>query len=484
MLDLFIIGGGVNGAGIARDAAGRGLKVGLVDAGDFGGATSSASSKLLHGGLRYLEFGEFRLVHKALNERAIIFSIAPHLAKPLAFVLPRLPHSHRSAWLVRLGLWLYDHLGNRGGMPAMHAITLQTDRAGQGVDPKLRSAWRYWDGWIDDSRLVIANLRDAEARGAWLRPYDGVVGATQTEHGWDITLASGERLTARFIINAAGPWAEQVARDVLRLADAPKLRLVQGAHIVIDRPTSAEDALVVEQPDGRIVFLIPWLENSLMIGTTDTPIDHPERPEPTEAEVDYLIEAANRILAIPISRSDVCWTCAGVRPLVLEKGKAARETSRDWHLVKHRDAPAMSIVGGKITTYRKLAEDVLAQVTRGRKTWTAGVPLIGGDFRSATVTDNRTAWTDWLAALVLKHAAYEPAVVMQFAHRYGTEAEAMLTAGLGRKIGGLYEAELQHLVTKEWARTADDILLRRTRVGVNDDGKAFAEITQWLKDNL
>lgn len=479
--DLFIIGGGINGAAIARDAAGRGLKVGLAEKGDFGSGTSSASSKLLHGGLRYLELGEYGLVKKALSERGVIFDAAPHLAHPLAFVMPRIPDT-RPDWKIRAGLLLYDHLGDRGGLPTSRRIRLRNDRAGRGLAPAMDHAWRYWDGWIDDSRMVIANLRCAAARGAALAQRNGVISARFDGDLWYIELADRSVHSARFIVNAGGPWAEIIARDLLDVADPPQLRLVQGTHIVLKRTTSSSDAIVLQRPDKRIVFMIPFAASYLLVGTTETDVTgDPGAAGPTRDELVYLLTAAGEALAEPPSVNDIVHAFTGVRPLVLQPGKGARETSRDWQLLRHSAVPALSVIGGKITTHRLLAEAVLKAVAPDTAPWTRGVPLPGADFEPQPGEHNRDSFVRWFDAMPGRFHDYDPRIVRRLAYRFGREAEAILTDGIGEAIGPFYEAELRHFVEKEWAQTAEDILWRRTKAAMGVTEPQVAAIRDWLK---
>ena len=476
--DILIIGGGVNGAGIARDAAGRGLTVALIEAGDLGGGTSSASTKLIHGGLRYLEFHEFRLVAKALAEREVILDAAPHITWPQPFVLPQVPEL-RPAWMIRAGLYLYDHLAKRRQVPGSASIDLRQDAAGRSLDRSFGRAFRYWDGWVDDARLVVLNAVDAQARGALVRTRTRVTSAHRSEDGWTVTLDSGETLLARAVVNAAGPWAEIVGREVLGLDDAPRLRLVQGAHIVTRRVNRSPDAYMLQQPDGRIVFVIPYERHFSLIGTTETPVERPDHPTITEAEEAYLLAAANRYLARPIGPEDIVHRFAGIRPLVLEEGKDARETTRDWKLVEHADG-ALTVVGGKITTYRRLAEAVLKKVAPKSKPWTAGVPLPGGDITRDTGETGQAAFARWLRLLKSRFEDYDPAIVARLARTHGSHAEAMLEAGLGENLGGVFEAELQRFVEHEWARTPEDVLWRRTKLGLHLDPAAKRRVEAWL----
>ncbi|WP_310496319.1 glycerol-3-phosphate dehydrogenase [Sandarakinorhabdus sp.] len=480
--DLLIIGAGINGAGIARDAAGRGLKVAILDAGDFGGATSSASTKLIHGGLRYLEFYAFGLVRKALAEREVLLDIAPHITWPQGFVLPHAA-GMRPEWMLRLGTFLYDHLARRDVVPGSAHIDLRSERAGRALKPDYRSAFRYWDGWVDDARLVIANLQDAAKNGALVLPRTRVVAARRTEGLWEATLSDGRTLAARRIVNAAGPWADQVARTILGVNDAPALRLVQGSHIVTRRVHMGRDAFMLQQPDGRIIFIIPYERDYSLIGTTERDVASPEAAAVTDDETEYLLAAANRYLLRPLTQDDVIHRYAGVRPLILETGKGDRETTRDYRLVEHPGIDAMTVIGGKITTYRVLAEDVLARIAKKTKRWTAGAPLPGGDMERLRGENGQAAFKRWLDNLLIEQRNYDPGLVKRLAHTLGTAAQPLLEAGLGANLGGVFEAELQHYRDHEWAMTSDDVLWRRTKLGLHLGGPARAEVSRWFGED-
>jgi glycerol-3-phosphate dehydrogenase len=479
IFDLCIIGAGVNGAGIARDAAGRGLKVALIDAGDLGGATSSASTKLIHGGLRYLEFYEFGLVAKALAEREVILDAAPHISWPQSFVLPHEDHL-RPAWLIRSGLFLYDHLARRKQVPGSAAIDLRADVGGRALKPSFKRGFRYWDGWIDDARLVVLNAVDAAKRGATVLPRTRVMRGTRGDGRWALTLENGHEIAARTVINAAGPWADRVAREVLGLNDAPNLRLVQGAHIVTRKVNGSDDAWMLQQPDGRIVFVIPYERDFSLIGTTETTIDRPESIGATEAECAYLLDAVNRYLAYPISDADIVHRFAGVRPLVLEDGKDARETTRDYRFVDHGAMGVLTVVGGKITTYRRLAEAALKIVAPKTKAWTAGIALPGGDVPHAKGETGQAAFARWLGDLIFRHRHYDPALLGRLARIHGTALEAMLERGLGENLGGVFTGELERFREEEWATTAEDALWRRTKYGLHLDADAKNRVEQWF----
>jgi len=479
IFDLLIVGGGINGAGIARDAAGRGLRVALVDAGDLGGATSSASTKLIHGGLRYLEFYQFGLVRKALAEREVVLDVAPHISWPQPFVLPH-ADGQRPEWMLRAGTWLYDHLARRDVVPGSARIDLRQDRAGRALRPAFKTGFRYWDGWIDDARLVIANAQDVRARGGTVLPRTRVTRATFTDGRWEVSLGDGRVLAAKYIVNAAGPWAEEVARTVLGRNDAPALRLVQGSHLVTRRVHLGRDAFMLQQPDGRIVFVIPYEHDFSLIGTTEHAISAPGAVAVSDAEADYLLAAVNRYLVRPIGHADIVHRFAGVRPLVVDPGKGDRETSRDYSLVPHAGVPALTVVGGKITTYRVLAEAVLKVVAPTTKRWTATVPLPGGDVLRGAGENGQVAFKRWLAALTVEHGDYDPKLVRRLARTLGTAAAPLLAGGLGANLGGVFEAELAHFRDAEWATTADDVLWRRTKLGLHLDAATQDRVARWF----
>lgn len=477
--DLAVVGGGINGAGIARDAAGRGLSVLLVERDDLASATSSASTKLIHGGLRYLEHREFRLVGEALAEREVMLRIAPHLVEPLAFVLPHEPHL-RPAWMIRAGLFLYDRLGGRMSLPRSSAVSLDGSRWGAGLQPRFRKGFVYADARVDDARLVVANAMSARERGAAIRTRTRFAGAAREDGIWRVSLeAAGgrEEVTARAIVNAAGPWVA----EVLASTDAPpsgaSVRHVKGSHIVVPRVHDEEHAYILQNSDQRIVFVIPYQERYSLIGTTDVPVDAWDAPRISDGETDYLIALANGYLAQPISRADIVWSYSGVRPLYDDGSSDPSAVTRDYVLkVEATDgppgpgrAPVLSIYGGKITTYRKLAEAALADLAPyfpGMKpAWTATAPLPGGDLRNG----DRAAL---LAALCARYPGLPVDLLRPLARRHGTLAtdvlgDAASPADLGEDFGaGLTEREVEHLVAHEWAREPDDVLWRRTKCGL------------------
>lgn len=479
LFDLAIIGAGINGAGIARDASGRGLSVAIIDANDIGGATSSASTKLIHGGLRYLEYYAFGLVRKALAEREVLLDIAPHITWPQAFVLPHAA-GMRPEWMLRLGTLLYDNLARREVVPGSQRIDLRSERAGRALSPDYRSAFRYWDGWVDDARLVVDNLKDAAGRGASVLPRTPVQRAERVDGVWRLSLSDGRAITARRLINAAGPWAEDVARRVMGVNDAPPLRLVQGSHIVTRRVHMGRDAFMLQQPDGRIIFVIPYERDYSLIGTTEADIARPEDAAVSDAEVNYLLGAANRYLARPLTPDDVMHKFVGVRPLVLESGKAQKETTRDYRLVEHPGLDAMTIVGGKITTYRVLAEDVLARIAPRSKRWTADAPLPGGAIERRRGEHGQAAFKRWLEQLQVNQSDYDPNLIKRLAMTIGAPAAELLAQGLGRNLGGVFEAELDYFRRAEWASSSADVLWRRTKLGLHLDAAARAEVAHWF----
>jgi glycerol-3-phosphate dehydrogenase len=487
--DLLVIGGGINGAGIARDAAGRGLKVLLVEERDLAGATSSASSKLIHGGLRYLEYYEFRLVREALAEREVLLSIAPHITRPLTFVLPHDP-SLRPVWMVRAGLFLYDHLARRTRLPASRRIDLTRDAAGAPLKRSVTTGFTYADGWVDDSRLVVLNALDAHERGATVRTRCRFVAAKPQGDLWRATVeAAGEApetVTARIVVNAAGPWVDAVLRSGLGREGPANLRLVKGSHVVVPRLYDGAQAYILQRPDRRIVFVIPYERRFTLIGTTDVLYEgDPGKVAITPEETRYLCEAANAWLRREISPADVVWSYAGVRPLYDDAEGDPSAMTRDY--VFDVDAnegrpPVLSVFGGKITTYRRLAEHALEKLEPflpGRALpWTGRKPLPGGDIPEgldAYVTDARRRWP-WLP----------PDTADRLAHAYGTRLERLLDgaeswADLGEDFGcGLTEREVAYLVETEWAREAADVLWRRSKLGLHGGAALEERLQAWF----
>ena len=475
--DIFIIGGGINGCGIARDAAGRGYSVFLAEAADLASGTSSGSTKLIHGGLRYLEYYEFRLVREALIEREVIWRNAPHIVHPMRFVLPH-HEGLRPAWLLRLGLFLYDHIGGRKLLPKTRTLDMRRDPAGRPLKAGYSRAFEYSDCRVDDARLVVLNARDAADRGATIRTRARVTDARREDGVWTVTVedavtGAASTVRARLLVNAAGPWIDAVLSRALGRADARNVRLVQGSHIVVPRKFDDPRAYFFQNRDGRIVFAIPFEDDFTLIGTTDRDYDgDPGAVAITEAETDYLCAAASEYFAEPVRKADVVWTYSAVRSLYDDGASKAQEATRDYVLKAEAaagGAPLIDVFGGKITTYRRLAEHMLEKIEgflgpRG-KPWTADAPLPGGDFPP-----------DGLASEVERLRAAFPFLRQGHAARlvrlYGTRAhralgQAASATDLGRCFGAdLYEAEIVYLVAEEWARTAEDVLWRRTKQGL------------------
>jgi glycerol-3-phosphate dehydrogenase len=494
--DLAIIGGGINGCGIARDAAGRGHSVFLCDMDDLGSGTSSRSTKLIHGGLRYLEHFDFRLVRESLLERETLWRIAPHIIHPMRFVLPHLP-GLRPAWMLRVGLWIYDHLGGRKRLPATRTLDLRTDAAGAPLRPGTAStAFEYSDCWVDDARLVVLNARDAADRGAAIRTRTRAVSTKRTNDAWQLTVenvttGTRETIAARVLVNAAGPWVEQVLTGAIGMQVEQRVRLVEGAHIVVPKLFDHDRAYLLQNPDGRVVFAIPYEHHFTLIGTTDR--DYNADPAATRIapeEVAYLCETVSTVFAKPVRPQDVVWTYSGVRPLIEDTASDAKSVSRDYSL--ELDAPAgtaplLSIIGGKITTYRKLAEAVLAKLeghlgqAQGLAVgWTGEVSLPGGDFAFDAVD----------AKVVELQRAYPflaPEHALRLVRAYGTRAPEILTTAramhdLGTAFGAsLTEAEVRYLVDHEWAQTAEDIIWRRSKLGLHMTPAERAALADWMR---
>ena len=462
--DMFIIGGGINGAGIARDAAGRGLSVGLCERADFANATSSASSKLIHGGLRYLEHYEFKLVAEALAERERLLAIAPHIAWPMRFVLPHEPHL-RPAWMLRAGLFLYDHLhlayGVRRSLPGSRSITLSAP-----LHARLTRGFEYSDAWVDDARLTILNVMDAHQRGAHIYPRTECTGAAHDGTLWTLSLKDAAHtftVKTRAVVNAAGPWVAQVAQQN-QLPSTDRVQLVKGSHIIVPRQYTGEQAYILQQPDGRIVFVIPYEQRFTLIGTTDVRVgmaDLSYAMTPTEDEVDYMLAAVNRYLAKPVAKPDVIHSYAGVRPLYDDGSPNPSETTRDYTLkLTHH---WLDIFGGKITTYRYLAQEALdllrPSVPHMGKAWSAAAVLPGGDIG---------AFEAFYAELAQQYPQHPRDWLRSAAHRHGSNIYQWLSNDNGADLGGgLMQAEAQYLTHTEWAHTIDDMMWRRTKCGLH-----------------
>lgn len=476
--DLLVIGGGINGTGIARDASGRGLAVALVEKGDLAGATSSASSKLIHGGLRYLEHLEFRLVAEGLAERETLLRIAAHVTRPMRFVMPHVP-ALRSRWMVRAGLFLYDHLARRSRLPGSRQVRLDRSPYGEGLRPELRHGFAYSDCAVDDARLVLANARDAQARGARVLPRTELLGARRVDGTWRARLSSGEELAARAIVNAAGPWVKRVLNERLGQPSRDAVRLVQGSHIVVPRRYPGEHAFLLQNDDRRVVFMIPFEERFTLIGTTDVPLEgDPSDPRPSDAEVGYLCRAASRYLASAVEPSEVLWRYAGVRPLYDDGSRDPSDITRDYTLRLDDEAgsaPVLTVFGGKITTYRRLAEHALDRLkpyfSRLGAPWTERAPFPGSDF------DSRE---DARKALRTRYPRLAPEIVEGVFRRHGALASEVLGDGIvGEHYGaGLTERELRYFVAYEWADSVEDVLWRRSKAGLHLDAAQTARVAQ------
>ena len=491
--DIAIIGGGINGCGIARDAAGRGNSVFLCEMNDLASGTSSWSSKLIHGGLRYLEYYEFRLVREALIEREVLWQIAPHIIGPLRFVLPH-HKGLRPAWLLRLGLFLYDHLGGRHLLPPTRSVDLRRDEVGKPLIPgRFSRGFEYSDCFVDDARLVALNARDAADRGAVIRTRTRAVEAKPVGQGWQVTvedMTTGERnvIEARVLVNAAGPWVEEVASHRAGIHAKAKVRLVQGSHIVVPKLYDHDRAYTFQNADGRVIFVIPYQGDYSLIGTTDRDYHgDPAKVTPTQEEITYLCQSVGDYLAKPVKPADVVWAYAGVRPLYDDGASEARAATRDYvfELDTPNGSPLLSIFGGKITTYRRLAEEALERLaphlrgTKANEGWTAKSPLPGGDLDvsalPALVADLRGAYP----FLTQAHAH-------RLAHSYGSRATQLLgsaktAADLGRSFGDtLTEREVRYLMAYEFARNADDVVWRRSKLGLRLSAQEIEVLDRWM----
>lgn len=489
--DIFVIGGGVNGCGIAADAAGRGLSVVLVEQNDLASGTSSASTKLIHGGLRYLEYYEFLLVRKALKEREVLLKSAPHIISPLRFLLPH-HNGLRPAWLIRLGLFLYDYMGGRKILPPTANIDLNAGEYGGILKDQFVRAFEYSDCWVDDARLVILNAMRAREKGAIILPRHKCVKASRGANGWHIGIQdviSGEykTVTAKVLINAAGPWVDQVIEDTLEQSGPKLMRLVKGSHIIVKRLYSHDRAYLFQGADGRIIFAIPYEDDFTLIGTTDEDYEG-DLSDVTisETEVTYLCDMASVYFKNPINAEDVVASYAGVRPLYNDGASEAKEATRDFVLRLDKESGLLNIIGGKITTYRVLAEKVLSKLEHyfpemGDK-WTASTPLPGGEFKLGEY--------DYYQSKLLKDFPY---LTEQNASRifkaYGIRAFDMLentnsVDDMGRDFGcGLYETEVKYLIASEWVMSVDDVLFRRSKLGLHMNKDQIDALKNWFSDN-
>lgn len=500
--DVLVIGGGINGAGIARDLAGRGWSVVLAEQDDLAAHTSSSSTKLIHGGLRYLEHYEFSLVRKALREREVLLKSAPHIMRPLRFVMPHDP-SMRPAWMIRVGLFLYDHLARRDVLPGSGSLSLRGHPVGAPLKEQFTRAFVYSDGWVDDARLVVLNALDAQSRGAQILTRTRCTAAQRSKLGWSATLrlADGNERTvsARALVNAAGPWAEAFLRGPVRPANgealaAKSLRLIKGSHIVVPRCFEHDHAYIFQNPDKRIIFAIPYEERFTLIGTTDVELSGDLRDARIgDDEIAYLCEQASRYFTRPVTPADVVWSYVGVRPLLDDSSGDPSAVTRDYLLESNVvAAPLLTIWGGKITTFRKLSEEAADEIGRmlgeARAPWTDGASLPGGDL------------TDWIGgprgpdidferfagAVQSRYPWLGTPLARRLARAYGSRigrvlGDAKSSAELGDEVApGLFEAELQYLCREEWACTAQDVLWRRTKRGLHINVAECQRVADWM----
>ena len=493
-IDLFVIGGGINGAGIARDAAGRGLSVVLCEKDDLAEGTSSRSGKLVHGGLRYLEYYEFRLVREALIEREVLMNNAPHIIWPLRFVLPHSPED-RPAWLVRLGLFLYDHLGGRKKLPGTRTLDLRRDPEGAPLLDKYTRGFEYSDCWVDDARLVVLNAVDAAERGATVLTRSPCVSARRESGAWLVTTKNtmtGEtrEFRAKVLVNAAGPWVTDVIRRVAGSNSSRNVRLVKGSHIVVPKFWEGPNAYLVQNTDKRVIFINPYEGDKALIGTTDIAYEgRAEDVTADESEIEYLLAAVNRYFKQKLRREDVLQTFSGVRPLFDDGQGNPSAVTRDYvfDLEETGGAPLLNVFGGKITTYRELAERGMHKLDKifpkMGKDWTHDAPLPGGDIENADYEAFRQKMKvdyPWMPPSLRRHfgrvhGARTPRIV----------GDATSLAGLGRHFGGnLYEAEVRYLVETEWAMTAEDVLWRRTKHRLHLSEAEQTAFAEWFDDEM
>lgn len=494
--DLLVIGGGINGAGVARDAAGRGLAVALCEQGDFAGATSSASTKLIHGGLRYLEYYEFRLVAEALREREHLLNIAPHIAWPLRFVMPHVK-ALRPRWMIRLGLWMYDHIGGRISLPKSTSIKLDEVSRPNPLRTTLKNGFAYSDAWVDDARLVILNLLSAQEHGAAIHARTRLISAVRVAGKWECVLEHTDtketkKITARTLVNTAGPWVAEMDKMINAESKSPAkhaaVKLVRGSHIIVPKLFKEPHAYILQNADKRIVFMIPYEGEFTLIGTTDAPQENMHNgAHISEEEESYLVASVNEYLSNPITRNDIVWRYSGVRPLFDDESDNPSAVTRDYTLVLQDDqnVPCVSVYGGKITTYRRLAESVLDELKpwlsplSHRSSWTKEEALPGGEFKRATRTEE-------LHRLQNKYAGLDKAYLEKLFSRHGLRAHALLKEAqsmedLGVDFGGgLMQREVEFLALHEWAHNAEDILWRRTKCGLHMSAEQQAAFTEYF----
>ena len=486
--DILVIGGGINGTAVARDAAGRGLSVLLCERDDLASHTSSASTKLIHGGLRYLEYYEFRLVREALKEREVMLRAAPHIIWPMRFVLPY-DKGLRPKWMLRAGLFLYDHIGGRERLRATETVDLHAPPHAGVLEPRLTSGFEYSDCWVEDSRLVVLNAMDAAARGATVRTRTEVLDIAETDGGFTARIRGGDGETdvfAKAVVNAAGPWVDAVVAKIHRGRNDAGLRLVKGSHIVTRKLFSGDHAYIFQNADNRVIFAIPYERDFTLIGTTDIPFSqHEGLPTASEEEIAYLCDAANEYLAADIAPADVVHTFSGVRPLYDDKSEDASAVTRDYVLDvdMYGGQPFLSVFGGKITTSRKLGEHVMEKLGDSFPdmggAWTRKAHLPGGDIADAD-------FDAFLEAQVEAYPDLAPDTLLRLCRAYGTMVPEVLAGDRSTLPGGLLVGEVCHLIDREWAREADDVLWRRSKMGLHmseGDRGAFADAFASLRGN-
>jgi glycerol-3-phosphate dehydrogenase len=485
--DLIVIGGGINGTGIALDAAGRGLNVLLCEQGDLASATSSNSSKLIHGGLRYLEHYDFRLVRESLAEREVLLHKAPHLIKPMRFRIPHRPHL-RPAWMIRIGLFLYDNLSKRVTLKSSSGIKFGTNSA---LLPHIKRGFEYSDGWVDDSRLVVLNAVAAKQKGADIRTQTRCINIKRVKSLWLITLENvhtgdTEQVRARALVNAAGPWVSSLYKDTMQKKAPKQVRLIKGSHIVVPRIHTEEEAYLLQNKDGRVVFLIPFEDKFTLIGTTDIEYKgDPSNVVISQSEIDYILGISNEHFKHQLTAADVCFAFSGVRPLLDDESDSPQAVTRDYTFEVEAPAgmaPMLSVFGGKLTTYRKLSElavnDLVEYFAHAGPTWTMHATLPGGDFKDqATLQAQLNSNYPWLPI----------ELCARYVRSYGTLiyqilSDAKVLTDLGQHFGaGLYALEVDYLVTHEWACNVDDILWRRSKLGLWFNGTQKADLAEYLK---
>jgi glycerol-3-phosphate dehydrogenase len=491
ILDLFVIGGGINGAGIARDAAGRGLTVALCEKDDLAQGTSSRSGKLVHGGLRYLEYYEFRLVREALIEREVLLNSACHIIWPMRFVLPH-SKEDRPAWLVRLGLFLYDHLGGRKRLPGTRTLDLLRDPEGTPIKDQYTKGFEYSDCWVDDSRLVVLNALDAAQKGAQILTRTRCLSASRQDGHWLITTENEwtkkiHSFKAKVLVNAAGPWVRNIVDDVVHSQSSRNIQLVKGSHIIVPKFWEGRQAYLVQNHDKRVIFINPYEDDKALIGTTDIPYDgRVEDVAPEESEIDYLLAAVNRYFKESLRRSDVITSFSGVRPLFDDGKGNPSAVTRDYvfDLDETDGAPLLNVFGGKLTTFRKLSEHAIHKIEQFFPNiggdWTRGAILPGGDIRNADfqgfIQDSKAVYSWMPRALLIHYGRHYGSLIKKIV------GNATAVDDLGIYFGSnLYEAEVRYLVESEWAMTPEDVLTRRTKEGLHlsDEQKVF--FSDWFQ---